>query len=328
MRSLLRQIKPILGSAAIALFFVVLGCTGTTAFDGTTYQAQVQSYSGYVVVATNALPTATGPGMVTLFDQNGNFVRVVKDYYADTLTPTGLAALNEYQVLVLVSGASRVDRLDLRTGESTVYMSNAGITTPFGNMAKSSLDDSIFIPERSLNTIEKVDANGTRVSNPLVTTTSGTCTLSTPWGITYIPGLDRIAVINNVAAGRLNVYSADGTCVTSVNAAPFSSNTPAAIAYHSLADKLITVFAGNHAVVATNTSGTSASTIYLNSTVVSVPRAITIDTSGYIYIGSDGVDTIEKFSFPGTGSASRVGTTPFIPAGVYSQNPAALLVMP
>jgi hypothetical protein len=62
--------------------------------------------------------------------------------------------------------------------------------------------------------------------------------------------------------------------------------------------------------------------------VINTPRAITVDSSGYIYVGSSGTDTIEKLSYSGVGSATRALTGALIGPGIYSQNPTSIVVIP
>ncbi len=56
----------------------------------------LKSYSGYVAIATVATAPATGPGIVALFDTEGELVEVIEDGYATgTGYPSGVAYLGD-----------------------------------------------------------------------------------------------------------------------------------------------------------------------------------------------------------------------------------------
>lgn len=305
------------------LLFLISSCKGEKGFD---LYSSSTLFSGYVVVSTIATEPATGPGLVTIFKPDGSFHSLVRDLYTTGMWNSGLVFVPPVSILSVLGGGTQISQVSLLDNVAYNFYTGTRINgNPNRNIVRSSADGSIYLAEQTANTIEKFDSGGTPVGAPFINTTVGSCTLNAPYGMTYISTTQYIAVINS---NRLNVYDSTGACSTSVTTAPFNANTPAGIAYQSTTDKLIVTFAGNHSIYACDTNGTNCSQIYLNSAVINTPRAIATDSSGYIYVGSSGTDTVEKLAWTGSGSATRALTGPLIGPSIYSLNPTALLVIP
>jgi hypothetical protein len=286
--------------------------------------------SGYVIVSTVATAPSTGPGLLSLVSPDGAEVTTIGDFYSSAEFVTGLAYLGNNRIVLSVDGADRINQYNLTTGVMSSFAVNVNVTaTPLRQMAITN-DKSLFVVESNTNAVEKIDASGSRVGAPFIATTTGSCVLATPYGIAYDPINNQIAVISSPGggAGRLSIYDASsGACVTHVTAAPLNAGAPVGIAYHSLAQKFIVSFNTIHAIYAFDLDGTNGTQIYLNSSIISSPRALATDTSGAIYVGSDGTDTVEKLSWSGTGSATRALAGPLVGPSINSQNPTSILVI-
>ncbi len=312
-----------------------VGCTEKSQlFDQLT--ASTSSLSGYVVVTTTTTAQTTaavpvGPGVVSLFDNTGKFVSIVQDYFSSSEFGNGLALVPPYSLYVGIEGTDRINKINLNTSVAS-SITNPNITSaPLRQMTSDSAGN-VYIIEGSTNTIEKIDADGTRVGSPWVntTTTTGanTCTLNTPFGITYVPNSDYIVVSQfRTSAATMVVYDTQGNCIRSVATAPYSTNFPTAIAWHSSTSKLIVARMGDHSLYSTNLDGTGSALAYLNSTRINTPTSIAVDASGYVYVGSSGTDTIEKMSFSGS-TLTPVASSPFINMHVGVVNPTAIVVIP
>ncbi|MES2854395.1 MAG: hypothetical protein V4692_00965 [Bdellovibrionota bacterium] len=304
---------------------LLLGCQQeSTTFDNISV---LSVPSRGLLISTLTTDPSTGPGVVTLFNSHGSLSRIVRDFFSSSEFATGLVLGTGNRVYIAIEGSDRVEELNLVTNVSTQFASGFLAGSPLRQMTRSS-DGSIFVVESATNTIEKIDASGARAGGPLIPTTVGACVLATPYGITYIPTSDRIAVISSAAAGRLSIYDSNGACIGHITGAPFSTGTPTGIAYHALSDKLLVTFSGSHAIYSFDTNGGTATQIFLNSAIVNAPRAIAVDADGYIYVGSNGTDTIEKLFYDGTGVATRALAGPLIGPSIYTQNPTSILVLP
>jgi hypothetical protein len=306
------------------------GCSGRKAVSITETPQSISQQSGYILVSTVATDPATGPGVVAVFNSEGLLSRILFDYYTNSEFVTGSGFISPDKIALAIDGGDRIEIFDLLTNAVTPSVNAALTATPIRHLASSSLDGSLFIAESNLNTVEKftLDADKKYVRAQTVTN-NGVCTMSSPWGVTYIPGDDRIAVISNAASGRLSVFRAsDGVCVSHATGAPLNANTPTAVAFHPLTGKLLVTFTASHAVWAMNQDGTSATQIFLNAAIINTPRAITSDASGAIYVGSSGTDTIEKLNWSGSGLATRALNRPLIGPGVTSQNATSITVIP
>lgn len=310
---------------------LLISCEGNKSLDlsGTA--------SGSVIVTTVATDPSTGPGMVTQFDSSGGFVRVLKDYYSTgTSFATGSAFVPPEDVLIMVESTLDVgDLFNARTGavqSSVIFNSNIS-GTPVRQIAYNPTEDAVYILETqagNTGTIEKyILGTGQRLGNPFIPTTVSTCVLANPFGVTINPNDQRVYVISaNGVAGRLSVYDSSGNCIQHVVAAPLNTGTPSGITYQSTTNKLIVTFATTHAIYSMNLDGTGATQIYLNSSIINTPRAITSDDHGFLYVSSSGTDTIEKLVYTGSGLATRAISGPLIGPGIFSQNATSITVVP
>lgn len=289
-------------------------------------EATLVNSGPYIAITSVTTGPATGPGIASVFNSSGELVTILKDFAASgTEYGAGVAHTGNLNFAISVDGVDRVDYVNMLSGVSSSIANGALTATPIRHIASDN-SQSIFITESNTNTIEKFDASGSRVGNPFIATTTGSCVLASPWGIAVNPNNNRIAVISSAASGRFSLYNSDGTCNTHVTAAPFNSGTPTAIAYHPKTGRWIVTFATTHAIWAVNETGGSATQIYLNSSIINTPRAVACDSEGNIYVGSDGTDTVEKLYWSGTGLATRALAGPFAGPGIFTQNPTGIAV--
>jgi len=311
-----------------AILLLTVGCTGSKSFDGTS--TSTSSYSGNFIITTVATDPATGPGVASMWSPSGSFISNLRDFYSTGEWASGSGFVPPNQILLLVGAGTRIEKLNLSTLSNTNFYVGTRLNgSPNRFMVRDPADGSVYVSEQTANDVEKFDSNGNPVGAPFigttVTTGSNTCTTATPYGMTVITTNSNLAVIN---AARLNIYASDGTCVTTQTGAPFSTNTPTAIAYQATTDSLIVAFSVSHAIYACSSLGASCTQIYLNSAIINTPKALAVDSSGYIYVGSNGTDTVEKLVWTGTGTASRALSGPFMGPSVFTQNPTGITVVP
>lgn len=296
-----------------------------------------QLISGTIVISTVATDPSTGPGLVSYFDSGGNLISILKDYFASGARfSTGTAFVPPSSVLMMVESTLDVaDLVNLRTGQvsNSVLLSSFLSGAPVRQIAYSRSEDAVYVLETqsgNTGTIEKfILSSGQRLGNPFIATTTNTCVLANPYGIAFNENNQRLYVISAIgAAGRLSVFDTSGNCISHTTVAPLNAGTPSGITYHSYSNKLIVSFASSHAIYSMNLDGTGAAQIYLNSTLINVPRSISSDSSGYLYVSSSGTDTVEKLFYDGTGVATRALSGPLIGPGIYSQNVSSITVIP
>lgn len=311
---------------SVAIVITVAGCAGDKFFDQISNLSN--ALSGYIAVSTVAAQsgtTLTGPGMVSLFDPNGAFVRVLADYFSESAYASGLGILGTTLYASIIS-TDRIELINATNGQNFLDISHAGlVSSPLRQMT---VDDSgnIYVPEWNTGNgqIEKFNSSYGRVGNPFIPTTTGSCTMQNPWSVAYISSTDQI-VVTNSGVGRLLFYNAStGTCASAVTDAAFGSTTTA-VAYHPQTNKLLTARLGNEAIYQSTVAGASPAVAYLNTSRVTDPYAIAVDSDGYVYIGSASTDTIEKFTFDGT-TLTPIAT--IIGPNAFSQNPVAIKVFP
>lgn len=319
------------------LVILVLPLCLLSACKGQKYFDQLANYSGYVLVSsvktaqtTSAIPS--GPGTLTLFDAEGKFVTVVKDYYSSSEYINGVTILNGRRILYSIEGTDRIEALNSSLLTLDVFSNNANLSgSPVRHMTSDS-SGNVFLIENNGATsqIEKLDSTGGRVGAPFISTTTGSCDLSSanPFGITYIASTGNLAVtlFGNTSPG-LYIYNAnDGSCVSAISTSPFDSNYPSAIVYHGSSGKLLVGRFGDNRIYSVDSSGGSAS-LLLTSSRIGGLTALNVDSHGYVWVGSSANSTVEKLSFDGS-ALSFVSSTPIINTSIYSQNPTSVVVVP
>lgn len=310
---------------ALTIFLFLTACSGEKAFEGL---ASTNSYTGALIITSMATDPQTGPGMASIFDAQGVHITTLKDYYSGAESPTGSAFISPNKVLISVDGADRVDSFDLDTGVVSPYVLNSGLSaSPLKQMARSSVDGSIYVVEYNTHTVEKFYAGGVRSGAPFIPTTVGSCTLHYPYSIAFNSTNENVIVLSYGSSGRISIYDKNGNCVRHFTTSPMDTGTPSGVAYHALSNKLIVTRAGDSSIWSVNLDGTSPTQIFMDTTIISIPRAVTVDAAGYIYVGSNGTDTIEKLYYSGTGLATRALSDPLVGPGVYSQNPSSITVI-
>lgn len=322
----------------------LMGC-GEKAFDQ--FALMLDSIpSGSIIVASNPNGT-TGPGLISVWSSDGTFDRVIYDYtkvntgYASSVAfvaPSNIFAITDS------GGSASNDFLDLFNYNAPFgnpfnlfsTLSSGGATTYMRQMALVSDVASsrylAFIAESGNNRIARLtspldtDVSQLNFTRDFNFAANGSCTLTSPNGVSYISSTNNLAIISSAASGRVNIFDLNGTCIGSTS----MTNTPTGAAYHSLSNKVLVTYAGNSSISAHNvTTGAQspAAAIYTSSVQLSTPRAIATDSNGYIYVGSDGLDLIVKLYWDGvSASATYLGT--FIQSSVFTQNVTSITVVP
>lgn len=338
--------KPQIFLLVVSLIFVA--CGGKESFDQFEHLSSQSSAipSGSIIITSNSNGT-TGPGIISIWTPAGTLDRVIYDYTKVSVGyASGISVLDNGKFMAVTDsgGGASNDSLDLfdyatpfanpislfstlSSGAATTYMRNmATVKSTSTNRYYS------FISESGNNRV-------TRLSSPVSTTASGfnftrdfnfaangSCTLATPYGVSYIPSSGNIAIISSAASGRVNIYDVNGICVGSTA----MTNTPTASAYHSLGDKILVTYAGNSSISAhdvTTGAANPATAIYTSAGQLSTPRAIATDSKGFIYVGSDGLDQVVKLYWDGvSASATYVGV--IVGSSVFTQNITSITVVP
>jgi sugar lactone lactonase YvrE len=281
--------------------------------------ASSASYSGYFAVSS------TGFNTVTLFDESGTFVRLLRDLNYPSESPYGLGISLSGNLLAVIEGVDRVESISLADGSYSNFVLNASLTanTVLGLAVDSA--GSIYVAEQSTNTIEKFSPAGFRVGSPFIGTTVGSCVLSAPRQLAIL-GNGNLAVANT-GNDRLNIYDTSGGCVAAVTAAPFGSNDPYGVAWDAAYSRIIVAFNGSSEIVRVDQDGSNPTQIYLDTAVISAPTSVACDGAGGLYVGNTGLDTVEKLAFDGS-TATRAGTSPFIPTSAYMRDPSGIVRIP
>jgi hypothetical protein len=189
-----------------------------------------------------------------------------------------------------------------------------------------------FSATAASNVIEKWSMQGVRQGAPFISATAiGSCTLnvaSSARKIALLPNGN--VVVTNSATPVVNIYGSGGTtCATAVTGGSLAGCTgPQGVVYDAFSQKIIVACNTNSRLLALNTDGTGGTIIYNDTGSVSGPSDITSDGKGFLYVTNVTLNTVEKLSYSGGATATRVGSTPLVPSSYYMRAPTAIAVKP
>jgi hypothetical protein len=290
----------IVGIAA-AIYFVLIAFIACSNPKGEFFYGTLGLGDKKILISTSNAGALT----VVMYDLDGHFVDVVADFTYTNDTPKGIAPFDAFNFMVLLDGADRLQKVSLK-GEAEQDYTDPGLTGTLFQMAYDGVSERYFAIEG--NFIESFSKSGLRAGNPLITTTTGACVLSTSRGLFATEDGRLLAV--GTGNDRLSIYDVSRTTPTCI-----STNTglgaidPVGVMQHSngsiyIADQV------NDRISTLPSDGTgSLTTVWdTNLTVISNPTALLELPDGTILVASDLTNSIERITADGT----RVGATPFI----------------
>ncbi len=239
----------------------------------------------------NSLNTA-----VSLYDIDGNFLRILHNYAGDSENPRGLAVFDPFHLIVAVDGTDRLDKLSLFGGASQFGL-NVNLT---GNIfdIRSDSNGNFFVVES--NTIERFDQSGNRFpptgATPYINTTLGACVLSTPHGLTINSNGHLVAVSSG--NHRLKIYDVSGDVATCVGTQTYAATGIWDIVQHPNG-YMYFVTQTTDALYRVNADGTNPELLYQYTPNTVNPGAITVLPDGNLIVATHGTNQIDLFDEDG-----------------------------
>ncbi len=281
------------------------------------YHANLGVGSPKIIVASNA----AGEYALAMYDLNGNFVRVLADYNPSNLAPRGLVALNEFEFLVSYDGTNidGINRFSILTGEDT-FIQDVNLSGNIFQLRQNDNNETFVI---ETNVIESFDHLGQRINNPRIATTTGSCVLATPRGMTFNAAGNLVVV--GTGNDDILVYDiSDPTATTCVRAnGVFAGGVdPVAVLAHSdgflyvatQGDDRIYRFAGD---------GSGAATVVFNNiNFINNPTALAEMPDGSLLVASDGTATLVNISTAGL----LIGSN-YLVNDVYTDSVSDLIIL-
>lgn len=253
---------------------------------------------------------------VSAYTLEGVAVGQVGNLRLEATSPRGLAYFDDDTVLVSADGTDQVVKMSLDGTKETFHGSN---------QLNGAIYDMVLGPDGyyyviESNRIEVFNDLGERQASKLINTTTGSCTLSNPRGMT-IDSNGYLVVTNQGGSDQILRYDISGATATCVSNVAFGNN-PYGVVAHSNGNLYITT-QGDDTIYEADPDGSNATAIWTTDlTIVRDPTAIVEHPSGDLLVSSSYTDTIERIQIDGT----RVGTEPFI-RDVFSLNTADILII-
>lgn len=239
---------------------------------------------------------------ITRYDLDGALVEIVTDFRIAGGYLRGAAAVDTNTFIVSMDNADRLEAVTLDGTVQTFYGSNY----LSGNIYDVEIDSTGYVYVLESNGIEVFDPLGNRDPTRIITTTVGSCVLSTPRGMT-VGSNGYLYVVNTGSSDFLNIYDISTVPATCVTRQAIGQN-PVGIMEHSNGYFYITR-QGDDTVVRVDDDGTNLTTVWAtNTTYINNPSAIIEHPSGDLIIASTATDSVERIQVDGT----RVGNNPFI----------------
>ena len=341
-----RLVLPLALSTAFVSF--ALGCSQSTSnpFNQNVYQAGHNSLyvaSGNCYGGGVAVPAGPANIISKVNIDTGQVESVVIDYnqYNPGDSPISIANYDDNHLLVLVENTSgrHIDLVNKDGSGATVYLANSTALTGVSRQLLFLPDSSMLVSKSTA--IEKFSSGKSRVTigaNPYVNAPAGACATSTSLisSIGVFPNgkilYSHAGASPNNKIGLISAtgYATSSDCLTA-SAAPATTALPSKILILSSGDTLVAygstttasnfVYSYNVDSIANTISG--ATPAWTDYTIINGPSAMTQDSdTGDVFIanGNATFQTIEKFSYnSSTKLLTRIGSTPFMPASIYTR---------
>lgn len=236
-----------------------------------------------------------------VYTTDGVFVRG-GNFRAEAATPRGIIPFSATSVLMSLDTTDSIYEVNI-DGTKTLFHGSAQFN---GGIYGVAVADSGNVYAVESNRIEVFDSTGVRLGTNLINTTTGSCTLSNPRGIT-IKSNGELVVVNQGGADAVLTYdisSSSASCVSSVAL----GNNPYDVIEHSDGYLYITT-QGDDQVYRTDPDGSNPVVIWSTDTsIINNPTGLVELENGDLLVASSATDTVERITTAG----ERVGTTPFI----------------
>jgi hypothetical protein len=301
----------------MAVFLAGLSAVSCASESSEFYHANLGVGTPKIIVASNVL----GEYALAMYDIDGNFVRLLADYNPANLAPRGLVALNQFEFLVSYDGANidGVNLFSILDGERT-FIQNTNLTGNIFQLRQNANEETFVIES---NTIESFDDLGQRINNPRIATTTGSCVLATPRGLTFNAAGNLIVV--GTGNDDILVYDvSDPTATTCVRAnGVFAGGVdPVAVLAHS--DGFLYVATqGDDRIYRFSGDGSGAATLVFNNiNFINNPTALVEMPDGSLLVASDGTATLVNISTAGL----LIGSN-YLVNDVYTDSVSDLIIL-
>lgn len=238
------------------------------------------------------------------------------NFRAEVATPRGLVAYDGTSVLMSLDTTDSIYQVSI-DGSKTLFYGSAQFS---GSIYDIVIGDSGRVYSVESNRIEVFDTDGVRLPGSIINTSLGSCTLSSPRGMT-LNGSGELVVVNQGGPDAVLTYdisSPDASCVSSVAL----GNNPYGVVFHSDGYLYITT-QGDDRVYRTDPDGSNPQVVWdTDTSIINNPTGIVELPNGDLLVASSATDSIERI----TTSGVRVGTEPFI-SDAYSLNLSDLVII-
>ncbi len=249
-----------------------------------------------IIVASQTAAVLT----VTSYDEAGNFITVLADYFAENNGPRGLAIYDSLNLLLSLEGTDRVDKVYLGggSGSTSVFLSSSFLTGTIGKLVRHPSTADLFIIENT-NSIERFDIGGQRIpqtGNSFVSGALAPCAAPASLRAAVVNSLGELLVVQSGATAAFR-YAIGATVASTCATASITSTGANDLVKHS--DGNIYYAGVNSTIYRASQTLTGSTSIFNNTGTISTPTAMAELPNGNLIVASDATDSIEVITTSG-----------------------------
>lgn len=301
--------------SVIALALLIVRC-GTR--QGEFYSAALGLNKPRIIVSSAFVSGTNTTYSIVAYDTNGTFLGRLADYNFDGSVPRGLALFGNSSFIVALNGVTRLDKIKLDRTIST-FADNSNLTGAIYDIVKDSSNRYYVINGNKVEMFDSLGVKSPSGATGFVNGATGSCTaLSNPQSLA-INSFGHL-VVANATGGVINSYTISTGSAACYGSPVTFTTPPLSMISHSNGN--LYIGGTNSQIYSAGSNGSSGTSIYNNTTIISTPRALLELPDGTILVASNGTSSIERIRTDG----SRVGTTSFIKDSFTNGVEAMLLV--
>jgi hypothetical protein len=308
----------------LILFFLLLSCNHNSNFEAVTDTPDRAVSGDIIVVSGGTVLTTVTPfplHKVALFSEHGVFKRFLYEATGIEFLYGGTLDSITGDFLLSVDSVDRIDKVDLNSfiRTSALIDTNLNGTTM---RAIESLSDGSIVAAESTTVLEKYSAAGVRATAPFP------ITIPTPINnIKKISG-GRFVVTFTTNPDAPRIYTNAGVLSATFPITSPCTNNCDPFDVVELSDGSFVINSRiTHGLYLYNSSLVYQGVLYLNTTIMSAPSAMTLLNNGNLLVCNTNYNTCEEFSISGL-TATRVGSRALIDNVSAVRQPMSVMVIP
>jgi hypothetical protein len=308
----------------IISLLILASCNSENHFEAI-FESPDKAISGDIIVVSGGTVATTATPFplhkVALFNSEGVFKRFLYEATTNERLYGGTIDSTTNDFLFGIDTVDRVDKIDLNSFDRSSAILDPTLTGTTLRTLSSLSDGSIVVAE-SPTVIEKFSSAGVRAAAPFP--------IAIPTAINSIKTIsgNRFVVTFTTNPDAPRVYNNSGTlAATFPTTSPCTTNCDPFDVVELPDGRFVVNSRVTHGLYLYSSTFTYVGVLYLNSSILNTPSAMTVLGNGNIAVCSTSFNNCEEFSISGN-TATRVGTSALINNTSAIRQPLSIMVVP